>query len=330
VAAKSIDAQMIWTIDPALAPHLKEQQEINALLVAEGAKVGDPANTDIKVLRQGRRFRKDGSSRVPVVEEAEDRVIDSDVGPVNLRVFPQEKRKGTYLHFHGGGWALGSIYEQDVLLWQLARKTGLQVVSIDYPLAPGTRLPAIITHVEAALVALLNLFKGDLICVGGESAGAHLALSAALGVRDRDPALIKRVRALNLCYGIYDLSMTPSQRSWGDQFMALSTPYLEWLYQLCLPNVAPEERRNPALSPLYRDASGMPSTLFTVGTKDPLLDDTLFMAARWQAQGNQSQLNVFPEGPHGFNGLPTAMGRAGNEKIIAFLNGVVSHGRSIN
>eukprot|EP00439_Symbiodinium_sp_Y106_P088355 s1_g891.t1 len=317
---------MNWTADPALAEHVPEQQEVNRLLAAEGAKMGDPSQTDVKKVRQARRFRKDGSSRVPVVEEAKDRVIETEAGSVTVRVFPQENPKGTYLHFHGGGWALGSIYEQDVLLWQLARKTGMQVVSIDYPLAPDTHLPAIISHVEASLVALLDLFDEGLICIGGESAGAHLALSGTLRVRDRDPKLLERVGALKLCYGIYDLSMTPSQRGWGDEFLALSTPYLNWLYGMCLPGVSLEERRNPALSPLYRDISGMPPTLFSVGTQDPLLDDTLFMAARWQAAGNQTQLEVYPEAPHGYNGLPTAMGRAGNQKIIAFFNEIIAAG----
>ena len=63
----------------------------------------------------------------------------------------------------------------------------------------------------------------------------------------------------------------------------------------------------------------MPPALFLVGTEEPLLDDTLFMAARWQAAGNDTQLAVYPGAPHGFNGMNTAMGRHGNNVIHEFL-----------
>jgi acetyl esterase len=51
----------------------------------------------------------------------------------------------------------------------------------------------------------------------------------------------------------------------------------------------------------------MPPAAFTVGTEDPLLDDTLFMEARWRAAGNATELRVWPEAPHGFVSLPLAV-----------------------
>ena len=63
----------------------------------------------------------------------------------------------------------------------------------------------------------------------------------------------------------------------------------------------------------------MPPALFTVGTLDPLLDDSLFMHARWQAAGNRSQLAVYPGGPHGFTSHPTPIARQALERIDRFL-----------
>ena len=68
--------------------------------------------------------------------------------------------------------------------------------------------------------------------------------------------------------------------------------------------VAPEDRRRPDISPLYADLRGLPPARFVVGTQDPLLDDTLFMAARWEAAGNTTSLEVVAEAAHGFIQFP--------------------------
>jgi acetyl esterase/lipase len=85
---------------------------------------------------------------------------------------------------------------------------------------------------------------------------------------------------------------------------------MEPMYQRFLPGLSVEDRRDSAISPLFADLVGMPPALFSIGTLDPLLDDSLFMAARWAAAGNHAELAVYPESPHGFTLLPTAMARA--------------------
>jgi acetyl esterase/lipase len=54
----------------------------------------------------------------------------------------------------------------------------------------------------------------------------------------------------------------------------------------------------------------MPPAIFTVGTQDPLLDDTLFMEARWRAAGHGTELRIWPEAPHGFISLPMTVADA--------------------
>jgi acetyl esterase/lipase len=91
-----------------------------------------------------------------------------------------------------------------------------------------------------------------------------------------------------------------------------------------LPKHGPEERRHPDISPLFADLAALPPALFTVGTRDRLLDDTLFMAARWHAAGNRAELALYPEAPHGFTMFPIAMARAAHARILRFLQGIVS------
>jgi acetyl esterase/lipase len=68
----------------------------------------------------------------------------------------------------------------------------------------------------------------------------------------------------------------------------------------------------------------MPPALFTVGTLDPLLDDSLFMAARWQAAGNEATLRVYPESIHGFVGFPTAIAASALSCMLDFARGLLA------
>jgi acetyl esterase/lipase len=75
-----------------------------------------------------------------------------------------------------------------------------------------------------------------------------------------------------------------------------------------LRGVSDEQRRDPDISPLYADLRGLPRALFSVGTNDHLIDDTLFMAARWEIAGNETELLVYPETPHANIALPSVAG----------------------
>ena len=114
--------------------------------------------------------------------------------------------------------------------------------------------------------------------------------------------------------------MSPSQRLRRDERLGLSTPHLEWMIEQFTPSLSPEDRRRPDVSPLFANLRGLPPALFTVGSADILLDDTLFMAARWASCGNATELEIYPEAPHGFNALPTAMATAANRRIETFLS----------
>ena len=303
---------------PDLAALVLEQRSANERLTLDGRRVPLPGAVPVNLLRRARQFNADGSPKALRTAHANDRELSTPQGPFMVREFPHEQGAGLYIHFHGGGWALGSVHEQDGLLDSLGKASGLRVVSIDYPLTPEHELPEILARATAAARVVIETYGCGKVCLGGESAGAHIAVCVALDLAgEREHAA--KIRGLNLCYGIYDLSMSPSQRRAGDDFIGLSRPYLEWFYNLALPGRSLEQRREPAVSPLYRDLSHMPACLFSVGDLDPLLDDTLFMAARWRAAGNPMQLQVYPEAHHGFNALSTGMAKLANDRVHRFL-----------
>jgi acetyl esterase/lipase len=275
-----------------------------------------------------RRARREGHSIYPppvFLPDARTLEIEGPVEPVRLRIISgQQDPAGAFLHLHGGGWTLGENDMQDPRLSRLARETGLAVVSVGYRLAPEHPYPAGPDDCEAAALWLLSedgraaIGSDGPLAIGGDSAGAHLAAVALLRLRDRH-GITGAFSAALMQYGAFDLSMTPSQRLWGERNLVLSGPIITWFGDQFLPHHDLEARRDPDISPLFAELSGMPPAMFTVGSQDALLDDTLFMEARWRAAGHHTELRVWPEAPHGFLSLPMTVSKAAQAAEHAFL-----------
>ncbi|WP_186315937.1 alpha/beta hydrolase [Catellatospora sichuanensis] len=246
-------------------------------------------------------------------------------GSMSARVFDATSPTGLYLHVHGGGWAVGAADEQDAYLEDLARGTGQTVVSLDYPLAPERRFPGLLDDCEAAARHLLDHapqeFGVTVATLGGESSGANLALAVALRLREHPAAVA--LRALNLCYGVYDLTLTPSARNWDDaRGGVLTTARMRWYAEQYVPDLA--HRADPAASPLYAQLAGLPPTLLTVGTEDPLLDDSLFLYARLLAAHSPVQVQVVPGAGHSFNMHPLSVTGPANAAVYRFLTAALT------
>jgi acetyl esterase/lipase len=113
--------------------------------------------------------------------------------------------------------------------------------------------------------------------------------------------------------------MTPSARLWGGRRIVIGTPDLAFFAEQYAPA---ERRRDRDVSPLYAQLTGLPPALCSCGTLDPLLE--LFMAARWQAAGNASELALYPGAPHEFLNLRDRIGAEGEARgrMLAFFDRV--------
>ncbi len=303
---------------------IDEARAFNAQLEALIATQPSVMTVPPAVSRQARREGR-GIFPAPIfLKEARDIEVAGRGGPIKIRLLrPDHKPVGIYLHIQGGGWTLGGHDMQDAALKLLADETGLAAASIGYRLAPEDPYPAGPDDCEDAVLHLLEhgaqlLDAPARFAIGGESAGAHLAVVTLLRLRDRH-GIKNRIAAANLVYGDYDLSGTPSQVLWGDRNLVLSTPIIRWFGNNFLPAAGPEQRRDPDISPLYARLGDMPPALFTVGTMDPMIDDSLFMAERWRVAGNRVEVAIYPEGVHGFNQYPTTLARKANARQFDFL-----------
>ena len=158
--------------------------------------------------------------------------------------------------------------------------------------------------------------------IGGESAGAQLSVVTLVRLRDQH-GITGAFAAANLVFGAFDLAGTPSRLLWGDRQLLLTDPLLEWFVQCFAGDRDADGLRDPDLSPLYADLRDLPPALFTVGTADPLLDDSLFMAARWEDAGNRADLRVYEDACHAFTAFPLAVAQLANEAQLGFLRDAV-------
>ena len=256
--------------------------------------------------------------------------IDREVAGVPCRLFlPQERPRAVYLHFHGGGMILGAPVMNDLGNRDLCKRFDLAVVSVDYRLAPEHPYPAGPDDCFAVAQWLVEHGEEELgsarIVVGGESAGGYLAALVPLRMRDELDA-IDRVLGCNLVFGVHDWGGSPSQRGLRPHGGpdVLDPAGIAHFRDAYLPGRTADERRDPAISPAFADLRGMPPALLSVGTCDHLLDDTLMLAARWAAAGNDTELFVAPDMPHGFMAYPCALTDAWVARTHAWMTRVLA------
>jgi acetyl esterase len=254
---------------------------------------------------------------------ATDLEVDADGAPLRLRTFASGRAaRAVLIHIHGGGFCIGAPEEDDRWNAMLARDCQVAVISPDYRLAPEHPHPAGADDcIAAALWAArygAEHFGSERLVIAGGSAGGHFAAQTLLALRDH--GLIERVVCANVLFGVLDASMTPSQLRATDETLVLTRGWIEGFYDLEFPGLSAVERRRPELSPLYADLRHLPPALFTVGTLDPLLDDSLFMAERWHSAGNDAYLDVYREAVHGFCNIYPASGAAAWQRMARWIS----------
>ena len=248
--------------------------------------------------------------------------IPGPAGDIPVRLFEPEEPKAMFLHIHGGGWIIGRPQMSDPANEHLATRHGLAVLSVDYRLAPEHPYPAGPDDCEAAAAWMLEhgpeRWGTDQMFIGGESAGGHLAAATLLRVRDRLGA-INRVLGANLVFGWYDLRGTPSIFDNGGNPDILDPEGLQFMIESFTPNMSNAERRDPDVSPLFADLSGLPPCLVTVGANDHLADDSYFLAVRMAAAESPVELAVYPDSPHGFQVFPSEMTKTHAKRFDAWI-----------
>lgn len=220
--------------------------------------------------------------------------------PCRLYLPDDVARPPLLVYAHGGGFVQGSIPSWDHFLRDLVRRSGVAALSVDYRLAPEYKFPvafeemAAITRLMAREGAGLGIDPARL-ALGGDSAGANLALAAALALRDAGE---RALRFQLLIYGCFSTDCdSPSWQRFG-QGAGLSQTQMRWIWQTYLDR--PEEAIDWRAAPALGDLKGVAPAQLIVGSLDPLLDDSNDLAAKLKAAGVPCNLTIYQGINHGF------------------------------
>ncbi|MDQ2635202.1 MAG: alpha/beta hydrolase [Pseudomonadota bacterium] len=230
----------------------------------------------------------------PPQVRAEDVAAPSPDGQIPLRRYmvPAPRSAAVVLFYHGGGFTLGGLDSHDDVCAEICAGTGLEVVSVDYRLAPEHLHPASFLDALAAYRWVKD--RGASIILCGDSAGSNLAAAVAHASRG-DPRLLGQV----LIYP--SLGGDTREGSYVEHADAplLSTADLAW-YQNVRTGGAPS-KGDPTFSPLDdTDFSRLPPTVIATAQCDPLSDDGKAYAARIKAAGGVARWREEPRLTHSF------------------------------
>jgi acetyl esterase/lipase len=104
-----------------------------------------------------------------------------------------------------------------------------------------------------------------------------------------------------------------------NKILILNQKIMEHFFDAFLPNTTVVERRDPKISPYYENLEPfrgkLPKAIFTVGTEDPFLDDSISMGMKWMIAGGEAVVRLYSGAPHGFIGFPPDLLKEAGEAL---------------
>jgi len=231
--------------------------------------------------------------------------------PVDLRDAPS----GLLVYFHGGGFVLGSIVSGDPLCRTLAQQAGVRVLSVDYRLAPEYPFPAALSDAVTALrhvlshAAALRTHPAS-VAVGGDSAGANLALTAAHELARAGEPTAGFVLAL---YPVTDVARQGGSRELFGTGFGLRSADIDAFEHAYLPD-GPDPIRPTGLLDAD-DLHLMPPTYVATAGFDPLRDEGEELADALHAAAVPTIARRFPGLVHGYAGF-NGLSRAAHDAVL--------------
>jgi acetyl esterase len=207
---------------------------------------------------------------------------------------PTRSGDGVIVYIRGGGFVVGSLHTHDTVAAELADKTRLLTVAVDFRMSPEHPFPAALEDCYAALNLLLqdrfdNVadFDHDTVLVVGDSSGANMAVTVAMMCRDRRGP---KVRGMGLISPVLDLTRW---RHGGEDAPLLTGGEMEYYTACYCPE--PEQAWHPYVSPILTGTFDRLPAAYIMGAElDSLQVDGIQLAERLTEHGVPVQHIVEP------------------------------------
>lgn len=210
--------------------------------------------------------------------------------PARWIIPPVEEDGRVLLYLHGGAWVYGWSAHYDAFVARLSSAARARALCVDYRLAPGRPFPAALDDCLSAYTFLLGQgVPPGRVVVAGDSAGGNLAL-----------ALLLRLKEIGLPLPAAGVCLSPVTDLYarGDSYRA--NQHSDVILPAAVVDfgaaayAAGRDLRDPYISPLYGDLSGLPALLVQAGGGEILLDDARAFASRAVDCGVDVTLSIAP------------------------------------
>jgi epsilon-lactone hydrolase len=200
----------------------------------------------------------------------------------------------TVIHFHGGGYCVGSARMARTWAAHLSAQAACRVVVPEYRLAPEHPHPAALEDACAVMKAVQG--SPASVVVSGDSAGGGLALSLVLALRDGGERL---PAGCILISPWLDLGRDRRAEPELVRRDVLLSP--DWL-EACATAYTQDRASaaDPSVSPLLAELGGLPPLLVQAGSEELLAPDAERLAAAASAAGVDVTFTRWPGMWHDF------------------------------
>jgi acetyl esterase/lipase len=224
-------------------------------------------------------------------------ITEQDIAGLRAEVIsaPGSATQRTVVHFHGGGYCVGSAFIPRSWAAHLSAQAGCRVVLPEYRLAPEHPHPAALDDARAVLAELSGAAEPGSIVVSGDSAGGGLALALMLSLRDAGQDLPGGAILLSPW-----LDLSRDRRADPDLVRSDVVLSPGWLEACAGAYAAPAAWADPAVSPLRAAHAGLPPLLIQAATDELLAPDAGLLAASASAAGVDVTYTRWPRMWHDF------------------------------
>jgi len=283
-------------VDPPIAAVLAMMAEMDAPPIHQGTP--EAGRAAYRQMTAG--FR--APEQAIAVGSVEDGTVPGAAGDRPSRVY-RPAGEGPFpviAFFHGGGWVIGDLETHDSTARDLCRGARAVVVATDYRLAPEHPFPAAVDDAVAAArwiaghLAELGGSATAPLAVAGDSAGGNLAAVVAQQLTSDGTPLAGQL----LIYPAVDAEGGFPSRTENATGYLLEKASMDWFldhYAGRRPDV-----KDPRLSPLYGDLSGLPPAVIVTAEFDPLRDEGEAYGKALEAAGGRADVRRYPGMIHGF------------------------------